>query len=370
VNYDKDIIQSNDTIDQTIEVYGYPTVSLGPDMDISVIDTTLDAGTGYSTYLWANGTGDTLALERYYTVNHLNQTYDHMYHVTVTDGNGCPARDSISVTFQVQDISISDVISPVSACVLSDQEELKIRVRNTGTIAIYNEKITMVAVINNGIPMNGQRTLTQVLNPGGYFEFSFGNFDFSLQGDYPVRVYTIYSKDMDSSNDTLDLVIHHYGFPSVDLGEDTVRTSSLPYMLDAGAVFDQYLWNGAAGGQTYLVTNYGKYVLVATDICGCSATDSIFVLPPVGIQDPYLENNLNIFPNPSDHMIYIELNLSDYTDIRMELFDADGRKIYIREFSGVDGIHESMDVSNLPAGLYWLKVQSEKGQVVRNIVVN
>lgn len=372
INYDMDIIQSNDTIDQTIQVYGYPSVSLGPDMDISEIDTMLDAGAGYSTYLWKNGTGDTLSLERYYTVNHLNQSADHKYYVTVTDVNDCPANDDISVTFQVIDISISEVISPLSACVLSDQEEFKIRIRNSGTIAIYNEKITMVAIINHGVPLNGQRTLTQVLNPGGYFDFSFGtNFDFSVQGDYPVRVYSIYSKDMDSSNDTLDMVIHHYGYPSVDLGgvNDTLRTS-MPYVLDGGAGFDQYIWNDVAGSRTYNVTSFGRYILEVIDINGCSAKDTVIILPPAGNQDPSgISRNLKIYPNPSDHLIYIELNLTDYTDIRLEFIDVTGRKIYIREYSGVNGIQESMDISNLPAGLYWLKVQTEKGQVVRNVVV-
>ena len=367
VNYDKDLISSNDTIDQNIQVYGYPSVSLGPDMIISDIDTTLDAGSGYNTYLWQDGSSD-----RYYTVNHLNQTPDHNYYVTITDGNACPASDTINVTFQVRDISISGILSPISACVLSDHEEFRVRVRNSGTIAIYNEKIELVAVIDNGVPLHGQRTLTQVLNPGSYFDFSFGtNFDFSREGEHPIRVITVYSRDMDSSNDTADLIINHWGNPSVDLGgvNDTLRTS-LPFMLDAGSGFDQYLWNGTEGGQTYIVTNFGRYIVLATDICGCSASDTIHILPPAGIEDPNeIEKNLNIYPNPSDHMIYIELNLPYYTDIRLEFYDAIGSKIYIREYRRVNGIHESMDISDLPAGLYWLKVGTKKGQVVRNIVV-
>jgi hypothetical protein len=257
--------------------------------------------------------------------------------------------------------------------VLTDREEFRIRIKNSGTVAIYNEQIKMVAIIDNGVPRNGQRTLTQVFYGGDSIEFSFGNnFDFSRTGNHPVRVYTIYAKDMDPSNDTLDVVIHNWGYPDLELGggSDTLRTSPLPYLLDAGADFAQYLWNGVSGNRTYNVTVYGMYILDVTDFNNCQASDTIIILPHVGIDDPSgILSTLNIYPNPTDHMIYIDLSMPVYTDIRLEFYDGTGRKIYIREFSKVDGIHESIDISNLPAGLYWLKVQTDKGQTVKNIVV-
>jgi hypothetical protein len=362
-----DDLAYNDTTSFALEVYGFPTIDIGPDVLSPDIEYTIDAGAGWSSYFWQDS-----STNRYFTVVYHDRTPDNKYTVTVNDEHGCPATDDIIVSFEVWDITITDIISPLSACVLTDQEEFRIRIQNSGTIAIYNEQIKMVAIIDNGVPRNGQRTLTQVLNGGESFEFSFGtNFNFSRQGDHPVRVYTIYSKDMDSSNDTLDMVIHHYGYPVVDLGgiNDTLHTS-LPYLLDGGAGFDQYIWNGVEGSQIYTVTIFGRVTLEAEDMNGCSDSDTVIIMPPAGIEDPSgISRNLNIFPNPSDNMIYIELNLPDYTDILLELCDATGRKIYIREFSRVNGIHESMDISNLPAGLYWLKVGTKKGLVVRNIVV-
>lgn len=362
-----DYLAYNDTASFAVEIYGYPTLDIGSDVLSTEIEYTIDAGAGWASYSWQDG-----SIERYYTVNYQDQTPDHVYSVSVTDEHGCPALDQIVVAFEVWDITISDIISPLSACVLTNQEEFSIRIKNSGTIPIYNEQIQMVAVIDNGVPRNGQKTLTQVFNQGDSIEFSFGtNFDFSRQGDHPIRVYTKYAKDMDASNDTLDMVIHYYGYPVINLGgvNDTLRTR-LPFVLDGGAGFEQYLWNGVDGGQTYNVTVFGRCTLKVTDLNGCSATDDIYILPPAGIQDPSgVSRNLNIYPNPSDHLIYIELNLPDYADIRLEFYDATGRKIYIREYSRVNGIHESMDISDLPAGLYWLKVGTKKGQVVRNIVV-
>jgi hypothetical protein len=357
----------NDTASFAVEVYGYPTLNIGPDVLSTEIEYTIDAGAGWVSYLWQDGSTD-----RYFTIVYRDRTPDNIYSVTVTDEHGCPASDQIVVAFQVRDITVSDILSPLSACILTNHEEFRIRIKNSGTIAIFNEQIKMVAVIDNGVPRNGQKTITQVFNQGDSIEFSFGtNFDFSRQGDHPVRVYTIYAKDMDALNDTLDMVIHNYGYPAVDLGgvNDTLRTR-LPLMLDGGAGFAKYVWNGADGGQSYNVTVFGRCTLEVTDMNGCSAGDTVIILPPAGIQDPAeTGKNLNIYPNPSDHLIYIELNLPHYTDIRLEFYDATGRKIYIREYGNVNCIHESMDISDLPAGVYRLKVQTEKWQVVRNIVV-
>ncbi len=356
----------NDTTSFALEVYGYPVFDLGPDTLSTEIEFTIDAGPGWSSYLWQDGSTD-----RYFTVKYNERDPKNTYSVTVTDEHGCQASDHIVVTFEVWDITISDILSPVSACVLTDQEEFRIRIKNSGTIAIYNEQIKMVAIIDNGVPRNGQKTLTQVFNKSDSIEFSFGtNFNFSRQGDHPVRVYTIYAKDMDSSNDTVDMVIHNWGTPTVDIegGNDTIRTS-LPKMLDAGTGFEQYTWNGEEGGQTFDVPSYGRVILEVMDINGCTAADTIYVLS-TGINDlSGALHNLKIYPNPTDGLIYIELNLPDYTDIRLEFYDATGRKIYIREFTNVNGIHESMDISDLTPGVYFLKVQTKKGQVVRNIVV-
>lgn len=356
----------NDTTSFILEVYGYPTFELGSDTLCTEIECILDAGPGWSSYLWQDGSTD-----RYFTVKYNERTPDNIYSCTVTDEHGCPAYDQMLVDFEVWDITISDILSPVSSCVLTDHEEFRIRIKNSGTIAIYNEQIKMVAIIDNGVPRNGQRTLTQVFNGGDSIEFSFGtNFNFSSQGDHPVRVYTIYAKDMDPSNDTLDVLIHNWGNPTVDLegGQDTVWTS-LPRTLNAGPGFADYIWNGEEGGQTYEVTSYGRVILGVIDINGCSAGDTIHILS-TGIEDPSgILHNLKIYPNPADGMIYIELNLPDFTNVRLEFYDATGRKIYLREFNEVNGIHESMDISQLPAGVYFLKVQTEKGQVVRNVVV-
>ena len=69
-----------------------PTVNLGPDVTIvSGGSATLDAGAGFSSYLWSDGsTNQTLVVNAPGT-----------YSVTVTGANGCTGTDSIDVTVDV-----------------------------------------------------------------------------------------------------------------------------------------------------------------------------------------------------------------------------------------------------------------------------
>ncbi len=79
-------------ISDTAFIYTQPVIYLGADIIISSPQTvTLDAGAGFTTYLWSTGeTTQTIM------VNSTNT-----YSVTVTDGNGCIATDDIMVTVYV-----------------------------------------------------------------------------------------------------------------------------------------------------------------------------------------------------------------------------------------------------------------------------
>ncbi len=85
-------------IRDTAFIYLMPSVNLGADIVISSPQTVmLDAGPGFSSYLWSNGeTTQTIV------VNTTNN-----YTVTVTDVNGCTASDDIMVTVYVGIASVS-----------------------------------------------------------------------------------------------------------------------------------------------------------------------------------------------------------------------------------------------------------------------
>jgi len=82
----------------TASIFGNPAINLGVDTIVCANATiTLDAGAGYASYNWSNGTnGQTITIDS--TGVGLNTS---TYLVTVTDNNGCIGYDTIAVSFQI-----------------------------------------------------------------------------------------------------------------------------------------------------------------------------------------------------------------------------------------------------------------------------
>lgn len=73
-------------------------------------------------------------------------------------------------------------------------------------------------------------------------------------------------------------------------------------------------------------------------------------------------DNVNIYPNPVKDVLTVEA--SEYQNV--EVFDLAGRCVISREISGVANI----DMSQMPKGVYLVKMQNENGIVTRKVIVD
>ena len=78
------------------------------------------------------------------------------------------------------------------------------------------------------------------------------------------------------------------------------------------------------------------------------------------------ENNFNIYPNPVNDRLYIETQTLTQT-LAIEVYDVYGR-IQNLSNSETQKLGNSIDVSNLNSGVYFVKVVTEKGEVVKRFV--
>ena len=112
------------TLDLTIN--SSPTVSIGN--DTTICDNafiTLDAGSGYSSYLWSNGS----------TVQTINVNSSGTYSVTVTDNNNCSGSDDIAIN------TISCNNSTTKTYVPDDNFEAYLEANNMGDGIANNDSV-------------------------------------------------------------------------------------------------------------------------------------------------------------------------------------------------------------------------------------
>lgn len=258
-DFEGDTIPSNDTIHKDFEMYGYPTVDIGPDMTVQALSYELDAGPGFSSYLWSSGT-----TEQTYEV-----TESGTYWVQVFDENQCDDYDTAYIRLKIRDMSPVAFTSPLSDCSFSASEPVILQLWNTGTDTIPSgQYIDVTYKLNEGALVEESVNLLTDLLPDQYVEHTFtGNVDLSAEGDYIFVATTTMTGDMRTFNDTLNKTVYRYAAPVVDFGLDEVEyINDVQYVLDAGySPYYAYDWQDDSTNYTYTVVNSGTYHVVATD---------------------------------------------------------------------------------------------------------
>ncbi len=216
-----------------------PVVDLGNDTTIcggTIL--TLDAGPGFTTYLWDDGS----------SLQTLDVNSAGSYMVTVTDAIGCSGSSTINISAN----PFVTLGPDVTAC-------------------------------------DGSQV---TLDPGpGYTTYLWSGGSSSQTFDVTTAgVYTVTVTDINGCINSATVQVGFNQLPVVDLGSDIEFCDGSQAVLDAGAGFSGYLWGDGSNSQTLVVTAQGIYSVIVTDSSGCSAQDSVSVtvhpLPVVELGPP------------------------------------------------------------------------------------
>jgi PKD repeat protein len=136
--------------------------------------------------------------------------------------------------------------------------------------------------------------------------------------------------------------------------------------------YQWYFGNFAIGGgtnQTYVALASGNYHVVTTDANGCSATSAQSWVSLIGIEELEEGTLVYIYPNPVEDELTLLIESNRRPKMHYELSDAIGKKLSESDFTPVQSpFKREIDMTSLPAGIYFISVETTDSRIVRKIV--
>jgi hypothetical protein len=151
--------------------------------------------------------------------------------------------------------------------------------------------------------------------------------------------------------------------PTPNLGNDTLVCDGLSVIVDSGAGFSSYLWNSGQTTQSIVVNSDGLYSVIVSSLSGCSASDSVNIAFDFCLSAEELaQENLSIYPNPSEGKFTIE---SNWNDARCRIFSLLGTCVF-------DSILASgkQEIVVQSSGIYLVQIDHDGTSTSRKIIIN
>ena len=161
----------------------------------------------------------------------------------------------------------------------------------------------------------------------------------------------------------------------------TIPNGTASATASGGTAGYSYAWtkmsDGSAAGNGSFVFGLlcGYYSVTITDANGCILTvDSVTVGDPSqfdGIEDELSAgiSTWNLFPNPTENQVNLEIELATVDQVNFQIIDLKGRTILNRSFGYGLYIRESLNLDQVPAGIYLVKLSTSQGSASRKLVV-
>lgn len=165
------------------------------------------------------------------------------------------------------------------------------------------------------------------------------------------------SSDAVTGSDADDILIEAY----------TGSCGNLTYLdcNDAGGGFSELELTGLTPGDViyakswyYSNNAFGQYVVCAFE-----------PVSDVGIDEVDNSISMTLFPNPATDQVTIEADLENTTDVSITLTNSMGQVMKTIEVNNTNSILHSIDVSELPNGIYFVKLKSSEISSTKRLII-
>jgi PKD repeat protein len=288
--------------------------------------TNVSQGTSPYTYLWSNSSQ---------TVNQ-NNLASGTYTVTVTDAEACTGTGSINLSFS--GAAVNATIQDVTGCHNNDNGSISLTVTNAAQPVTFTWSIGAVS------------SSIGSLSAGNYFVTITEN-----SGCTHVYTYNV------AAPDVLEINLSVTNATTGNNGSASVAPTG-------GTPAYNYLWSN--GETTASVSNLaaGNYSVTVIDDGGCQQSVSFVVDFDNSIKNINVDGFISIYPNPNNGIFNIQCNFKKNENLKAEVFNALGAKVYEKIFTEVKENTLNMNLEDFPNSTYILKLSTNDWNHYRKII--
>lgn len=298
------------------------------------------------------------------TINLYNST---SFSLTVSDVNGCIGTDNATVTISGGPLSVNP--QAVDSVICRNQTTKLKALAGGGNLAnsaSYNWTSKPAGFTSNIAEPNVSPVITTM---------------------YYVSVYDGYN----TTSDSVQVKVNQ--LPVINLIPNDPRVQKIDNNTIGICVFDSvalnagnpgavYLWSNGASTQSITIATSGisfdqqSYsVTVTNPQTGCTNNSNItanftFQNCSYGIEEIANDEHLKIYPNPSNGVFNIVADKLQ-GNVNIEIFNAHGKILYMKEYKIDKGavLKDEINLSNLPVGVYFIKLKNSDTLKMRKLVI-
>lgn len=294
----------------------------------SPINTTLDAGAGWSVYEWST-------TEFSQTIN---VTSAGDYWVRVTNALGCQYVDTVSVGY-----------STVSANIIADGP--------------------LLFCLGDSVQLSVNQAYSYLWTSGSTTQA----IEVTQSGWYGITVEDIFGCQ---ATDSVEVTVE---FPPVADFNFAQESNSLDMnFFDFSMNGVSYSWDfgdNSSGSSdqnpVHSFPNPGEYNVTLTVTNSCGEDEITLVVPVKIVSVPEMAiDHLSIYPNPTDGNLQVNFNSSISQAIDIRVMNTVGQLLFADSVNNFSGPYQrTYDLSSLPSGVYLFQIVTELGSRTERVVV-
>lgn len=153
----------------------------------------------------------------------------------------------------------------------------------------------------------------------------------------------------------------------------TVGANNITTAVSGGTAPFTYAWSNNAGNVSSITpATTGSYSVTVTDANGCSQSETYNFTLPIGISENVARNTwqATLMPNPTRGNSLLRLSNASQQNISIQLLTTTGQLVEQKDYNteNNDVLEHSLDLNNLPAGLYLLQIRSNSHSQILKVV--